>query len=244
MLTVVVITKNEADRLGRCLASVAWAAERLVLDCGSRDGTPRIARAHGARVVHTDWPGFGGQRNRGLALASQPWVLFLDADEWLEGDGREAVRGLVTRSGVAGARLRRRTHWMQRPMRHGRAYPDRQLRLARRELARWTTPRVHERLQVEGPVVDLDGHIGHAPYRNLRDHWRTVERYSALAARDLADEGRNASLADVLLRPPLRFVDAYLLRAGFLDGRAGLAMASMGALYTGSKWGRLWRAGH
>jgi len=243
VLAVVVIAKDEADRVGRCLASVAWAAELLVLDSGSRDGTTRIARAHGARVVHTDWPGFGRQRNRGMTLVSSPWVLFLDADEWLEEDARAEVEAVVAQDRVRGARLRRRTRWLGRPLRHGRTYPDRQLRLARRDHARWTTPRVHERLEVNGAVVDLTGHIGHAPYRRLSEHLSTVSTYADLAARDLADDGRQGTLVDVALRPPLRFVDAYLLRAGFLDGGAGLAVATLGALYTGRKWGTLWRSG-
>ncbi len=94
---------------------------------------------------------------------------------------------------------------------------------------------------MDGRVVDLPGHIGHAPYRRFSEHLGTVAHYADLAARDLADGGRQGTLADVVLRPPLRFMDAYLLRAGFLDGGAGLAVAALGALYTGRKWGALWR---
>jgi len=242
VLSVVVIARNEADRLGRCLASVAWAAERLVIDSGSRDGTPRIARAHGARVVHADWPGFGAQRNRGLVLASHDWVLFLDADEWLEADGREAIEAFLVAPDADGARLPRRNRWLGRPLAHGRAYPDRQLRLVRRGRGHWSVARVHEHLQVPGAVRDLTGHVGHEPYRDLSEHWNTVRSYSRLASDELGREGRSATLGDVLARPPLRFVDAYLLRAGFRDGRAGLAVAGLGALYCGMKWGRRWRA--
>ncbi len=239
VLSVVTIARDEADRLGRCLASVAWAEERLVLDAGSRDGTARIARAHGAWVVHTDWQGFVAQRNRGLALARHPWVLFLDADEWVEADAEQAIRAFLAAPDADAARLRRRTRWLGRELRHGRAYPDRQLRLMRKE-ARWVGGRVHEHVKVPGPVRDLDGHLGHEPYRDLSEHLRTVRRYSALAALDLHDEGRTVRWPELVVRPSLRFVDAYLLRAGFLDGGPGLVVAGLGALYTGSKWGRLW----
>jgi len=241
LLSVVVIARDEADRLGRCLASVAWADEVLVLDSGSRDGTPRIARERGARVVHTDWPGFVAQRNRGLARARHPWVLSLDADEWVEDDGAASIRAFLAAPDAEGARIPRRTVWLGHPLRHGRAYPDRQLRLMRRDRARWEGGRVHERAVVDGRVRTLSGHLGHEPYRNLGDHLRTLGAYSELAARDLWDQGRRVRGPELVLRPSLRFVDAYLLRAGFLDGGAGLAVAGLGALYTGSKWGRLWR---
>ena len=197
MLSVVVLTRDEADRLGRCLASVAFAHERVVLDCGSVDATESVARAHGARFVRADWPGFVAQRNRGLALATQPWVLFLDADEWLtDAAARSVTAELEAPRSAAGWRFARCNRWLGRPMRHGRWYPDRSVRCVRRGAGRWIGGRVHERLCCEGPVIDLAGDIGHEPYRDIAEHVRTIRRYSDLAAMDLRDAGRRARRRD------------------------------------------------
>jgi glycosyltransferase involved in cell wall biosynthesis len=244
VLTLVVIAVDEEDRLGRCLESVPCAVEKVVLDSGSTDGTRRVAEACGARFVRADWPGHVAQKNRALSLASQPWVLSLDADEWLEPEAAEAVARVVADppAGVDGFRFARCNHWLGTPIRHGRWYPDRKLRLVRRGRGRWVGDDPHDQLVVDGEVADLPGDIGHIPYRDMAEHLRTIDRYTAISARSLAARGVRARRRDLLLRPPLRFVDAYLLRAGFLDGGPGLALAGLGAAYTGLKWGRLWKA--
>lgn len=242
VLSLVVITHNEADRLGRCLDSVPFAAEKVVLDCGSTDGTPDVARRHGARVVCTDWPGFVVQKNRALAAVNQPWALCLDADEWLEVEAAQAIERFLRDPGPwVGFSQARCSRWAGRALRHGRAYPDRQVRGVKVGWGSWCGGAVHERLEIAGKVCALDGDIGHDPYRSVSEHLRTIERYSELAAGELAASGRQGRKRDVLLRPSLRFVDSYVLRAGFLDGGPGLAMAGLGALYTGMKWGKLWQ---
>lgn len=243
MLSLVVIAVDEADRLGRCLDSVPQAVEKVVVDSGSRDATRQVATAHGARWIRADWPGHVAQKNRALRLASQSWVLSLDADEWLEPEAAEAVAGAIASASadVDAFRLARCNHWLGRPIRHGRWYPDRKVRLVRRGAGRWVGDDPHDRLEVAGRVVDLPGDIGHVPYRSFAEHLQTIDRYTATSARSLDARGVRARRRDVLARPPLRFMDAYLLRAGFLDGGAGLALAGLGAVYTGMKWGRLWR---
>jgi len=243
VLSLVVIAMNEADRLRRCLDSVPMAVEKLVLDSGSVDHTRQIARACGARWIRADWPGHVAQKNRVLALASQPWVLSLDADEWLEPDAQAAVTHTLSapRPGIVGYRLCRCSHWQGRRIRHGRWYPDRKLRLVARGRGRWEGNDPHDQLVVDGSVADLQGDIGHVPYRSFREHLQTIDRYTATSAASLHAAGIRASRVDPILRPQLRFVDSYLLRAGFLDGAHGLALAGLGAAYTGLKWRRLWR---
>lgn len=246
MLSLVVIAQDEADRLGRCLDSVPWAVERIVVDSGSTDATREVARSHGARFVRADWPGHVAQKNRALGLATQPWVLSLDADEWLEPEAATAIRQAITDPppGVEGFRLARCNHWLGRPIRHGRWYPDRKLRVVRRGRARWVGDDPHDRLTCDGGVVDLVGDIGHVPYRDFAEHLSTIDRYTAISAATLDGRGVRARRRDVLVRPPLRFVDGYLLRQGFRDGGAGLVLAGLGAAYTGLKWGRLWQRQH
>lgn len=244
MLSLVVIAQDEEDRLERCLRSVPFADEVVVLDSGSTDRTVEVAERCGARVVRTDWPGHVAQKNRGLEQARGDWVLSLDADEWLtERAGRSIRDALAQPAGAVGFRFARCSEWQGRAIRHGRWYPDRKVRLVRRGLARWEGDDPHDRLVVEGPVRDLDGDIGHQPYRSFAEHLATMDRYTATHARSLCARGVRSHWWDVTFRPPLHFVDAFLLRRGFLDGGRGLALAGLGSAYVALKWGRLRRLG-
>ena len=245
VLSLVVISRDEEDRIGSCLASVPWAAERIVVDSGSKDRTVEEAEAAGARVIETDWPGYVKQKNRGLALATQPWVLSLDADERLDGEASaELERSLEEPDGVRGFAFQRRSLWLGRPIRYGTWGRDRKVRVAERAFARWEGRDPHDLLVVDGQTRVLQGYILHDPYRNLREHLDTIDRYSSLSAESLAAEGVRPSWWSVFIRPPFHFIQAYVLRAGFLDGAAGLAVASLGAFHVFLKWHRLrdvWR---
>jgi glycosyltransferase involved in cell wall biosynthesis len=245
MLSLVVIARDEADRIGACLDSVPFAAEKLVLDSGSRDGTPEVAERAGARVVRTDWPGHVAQKNRALDLATQPWALSLDADERLSPAAAAELEAALRDPGDAvGFSFPRLSSWLGTPLRHGRWYPDRKLRAVKRGAARWGGDDPHDLLEASGPVRELRGDILHFPYRDLSEHLATIDRYSRTHAASLASRGVRGRWWDVVGRPPLHFVDAYLLRAGFLDGVPGFAVAGLGATHTMLKWYRLWQAGH
>ena len=240
LLSLVVITRNEADRIEDCLASVPWAAERIVVDSGSTDDTVERARRAGARTLVTDWPGHVAQKNRALALATQPWVLSLDADERLSPEALDALEQALARPGRGVAfGFNRCSSWMGRPIRHGRWYPDRKVRVVRRGEGSWGGPNPHDRLEPAGEVRWLDGDILHDPYRSFDEHLHTIASYSRTSADALHAAGVRARTWDVVCRPPLHFVDAYLLRRGFLDGLPGLMVAGLGATHVLCKWGRL-----
>jgi len=236
-LTVVIIARDEVDRLPRALRSVGFADELLVLDSGSQDGTADAARALGARVVETDWPGHVAQKNRGLREARHPWVLSIDADEWVGQRLAASIRSALARDPAAdGFLVARRNHYMGRPLRAGGWYPDRRLRLVRRSMGRWVGEDPHDRLEVQGRVARLAGDLHHIPYRNPQEHLDTIERY---VERFVEVTQQRANWWDPWLRPPWRFMRGYLLQAGFLDGAAGLRVARLGARYTHLKWRRL-----
>lgn len=244
MLTLAVIAKNERDRLADCVASVTGAAQVLVLDSGSSDGTTALARDLGARVVETDWPGHVVQKNRALAMAGTPWVLSLDADERLCPVAARALNeALVDPGPYVGFGFARCSRWAGRYVRHGRWYPDRKVRAVRPDRARWVGDDPHDRLQVEGPVRWLPGHILHEPYRSFAEHRDTIARYSEISARALHRRGVRAGPVDAIARGALHFVDAVLLRLAFLDGWRGVALGVLGAWYAYRKWSLLRRMG-
>lgn len=237
-LSLVVIAKDEADRIARALCSVPSGCEVLVLDSGSVDDTVKVARAAGARVIRTDWPGFVAQKNRGLELARGTWVLSLDADEWLEPAAWPILRAHMVDS-VDGIRLARCSRWQGRPIRHGRWYPDRRVRLVRRERAIWVGEEPVDRLQVNGRVVEVDVDIQHAPYRSFAEHLKTIDRYTATAANSARARGQTATPLDPALHASWHLVDSLVLRRGWRDGWRGIALAGLGAAHTGLKWHRI-----
>jgi glycosyltransferase involved in cell wall biosynthesis len=231
MLSAVIIARDEADRIEDAIRSVAFADECVVLDSGSTDDTVARARALGARVVRTDWPGHVAQKNRALAEARGDWVLAIDADERVTEPLRAAILSAVGAPAADGYRMARRNWWLGKRLAHGHWYPDARVRLARRNAARWGGQDPHDVLIVDGVVADLAGDLDHLPYRSLAEHLATIDRYSAIDA-------RAGSWLDILARPPWHFFHGYVLRRGFLDGAPGLVVAALGAVYTLLKWSR------
>ncbi|MFT5683142.1 MAG: glycosyltransferase involved in cell wall biosynthesis [Myxococcota bacterium] len=240
-LSVVIIARNEEDRIAEAIASVSFADEVVVLDSGSTDATPALARSLGAKVVETDWPGHVAQKNRALSHAAHTWVLSIDADERVSPALAASIQTLMARAPAAdGYEMSRLSWWMGAPVRHGTWYPDRRVRLFRRDRAAWTGIDPHDIVAVEGAVERISGDIIHHPYRSLSDHLSTIDRYTARHVEVARQRGVTAGWWDVVLRPPLHFVKAYLLKRGFLDGMRGWCIAGLGATYVLVKWTRLY----
>jgi len=241
-LAACVITLNEEDRIGDCLDSVAFADELLVVDSGSTDATVEIARRRGARVIVRDWPGYAAQKNFALEQVAADWVLSIDADERVTPELAAEIGELLAAppEGIAGCSLPRRTWYLGRWIRHGGWYPDRKVRLVRRGRGRWDGGRIHERLVAEGGIRRLRGDLLHYTYRDIADHLRTIDRFTAEAAQALAARGRAGTLAGMLLHPPAKFVRTYLLKGGFLDGLPGFMVAVLGSYYVFLKYAKAW----
>jgi len=241
-LSVIVITRNEAANVAGCLASVAFADEWIVVDSNSTDATCQIARSLGANVISTpDWPGFGVQKNRALARARGRWVLSLDADEritpelaaqvrrvcGLDANRHNSIASAAEGDGkLAGYEFSRLSNFCGQWMRHGDWYPDRVLRLFRRDAGRFTDDLVHERLIVQGPIGRLDGELLHDSMPSLDDAIDKLNRYSTGRALDKFRAGQRGGLGAALSHGLWAFVRCYILRRGVLDGRLGLVLAA------------------
>ncbi len=224
-ISVVVITKNEEANIERCLGSVTWADEIVVVDSGSSDRTVEIARRFTPHVHVEAWHGFGPQKNLALARASGDWILSLDADEWVTESLREVLRSAAHERSHAAFRMPRSSSFCGRAMRHSGWWPDYVTRFVRRGKAQFSDDLVHERLIVQGTTGTLGAPLMHESYRDLEQVIGKMNLYSSLAARELHAQGRRASLATALGKALWAFVRTYLLRAGFLDGREGLLVA-------------------
>ena len=243
-LSVTIITRNESAHIEACLASVDWADERLVVDCGSTDDTVALAERAGARVVVHDWPGYATQKNFAASQATHDWILSIDADERVTPElAREIQHLLQSVPAMPGYRLPRITWHLGRWFRTTDWYPDHQLRLYDRRHGRWTPRRVHESVDVDGQPGYLTHHLQHYAYRDIAHHLDTMNRYTTLAADDMFEAGRRVGAADVIVHPIAAFLRNYVLRRGVLDGVPGVIVSAMNAYYVLLKISKLWELG-
>jgi glycosyltransferase involved in cell wall biosynthesis len=242
-LSAIVITKNEAAKIGACLDSVAFCDERIVVDSGSADETVALAESRGARVVQHAWSGFGPQKNFALSLARGEWVLSLDADERVSAALAEQIRKAIDDGDADGFEMPRLSTFCGRPMRHSGWYPDYVLRLFRREKGRFTNDPVHERVICQGRLRRLTEPLIHHPVERLEDALSRMDRYSTAGADMLVESGRKVSFFTGILRGFWAFFRTFFLRLGFLDGREGFLLAVANAEGTYYRYMKAWLRG-
>jgi glycosyltransferase involved in cell wall biosynthesis len=225
-LSATIITKNEARDLPACLASLAFCDEIVVVDSGSTDETVAIAEAHGCRVlIRTDWIGFGAQKQRALDAATGDWVLSIDADETIPPALASEIRAAIETGANAGYRINRLNIFLGKPLRHGGWYPDRHVRVVRRDLARFTPDLVHESLVVEGNVEDLAHDMPHQTYRDIDELLDKQRRY-AISGGEQRRSRHKGGVFRAARRATRTFLKLYILKLGFLDGGVGFLAAA------------------
>lgn len=228
-ISVTVITLNEVHSLETCLRSVSWAAEWIVVDSGSTDGTAELAQRLGAKVVYQEWLGYGAQKNVAHQMAGQEWVLNLDADEQvspqLAVELQEFFQTEQSMRQFAGAEMPRKTLYLGKWIRHGGWYPGYQRRLSRKNKSCWTEPSVHERLEVSGRVHRFQNPLIHDGFASIEDQVQKNLRYSREGSKDLVKSGKSASLLMLVIKTIGKFLESYIWKAGFLDGIAGLIIS-------------------
>ena len=238
--SVVIAAKDEAAEIAECVASVAWAAEVIVVENDSSDDTVAIAQSAGATVFSHQFTTIGRQRNAAIARAQHEWILVVDADE----RGTAGLRDEMARIVSAGAkdvafRVRRRNFFLGREIRHGGWERDRPVRLFRSRM-RYDERPVHEHVMTDGPVGELSEPLIHYPYASLGEYFAKLERYSRWWAEQNFARGKRTRAWTIALKPPARFLSMYVLRAGFLDGAAGVIVAALAAMSVAAKYARLW----
>lgn len=239
-LSVVIITRDEEDRLPACLDSVEFADEVVVVDSGSTDGTVALAESRGCRVIHQEWLGFGPQKRFAVLQAANDWVLCLDADERVSDKLAQGLVKLFAGGPTHKAyEMPRRNRFLGRWLHHGEGYPDWSLRLFDRRHAGWTTDPVHEVVRVQGEVGRLQGDLLHESQETLEKYLLKQNHYTTLQAERMYAAGARAMPVQMVLSPLLRFLKMYLLRLGFLDGVAGLVHIAIGCFNSFSKYAKL-----
>ena len=226
-VSAIVIACNNERIIARCIESLRWADEVVVVDSGSTDRTPEICRSLGAQVhVTADWPGHGPQKNRALGRTTGDWVLSVDSDEWITPALRdEILRTISEQSAAAAYAMPRRSSFCGRLMRHSGWWPDYVVRLFRRGAARFTDDHTHERLVVDGKVARLTEPIMHEAIVDLDQMLGKMNVYSTSSARMRVARDVRAGVLVAVVHGAWTFFRTYVLRAGFLDGREGFILA-------------------
>lgn len=243
-LSVVIIAKDEADRIARCLASVeAIADEIIVLDSGSSDDTVSIARQFTPDVHETDWPGYGKQKQRAVSMATGDWVLSLDADEELTVGMREEVNAIVCGNGDHDAyKVRWAVMLLDKQLNYG-ANSRYVLRLFRRGSADFTDADVHEAVKLNPgtSLGKLTSRLRHYSMRDFDHMMQKYDHYASLGARMRHEKGRTGGgLFGAAFRGVFVFLQLYIFRLGFLDGGPGFLIAVMHSQYAFNKYAGLW----
>tara|TARA_B100000676_G_scaffold128698_1_gene127668 strand:- start:294 stop:1031 length:738 start_codon:yes stop_codon:yes gene_type:complete len=238
-LSVTIITKNEEINIGRCLESVKWANEIVVVDTNSTDRTKEICSKYTDRVFNETWHGYGKQKNICAAHAKNKWILNIDSDEVVTPESASEIQMVLNKGPKFSVyHLPRKNYFGDRWVRFGGWYPDRILRLYNKEKVAFSEPQVHEKLTPDLDVGSLNQALLHYSYKDGDDYIQRQDRYSTLYAQEKISNGFRANWTHLYLRPPLKFLKIFILKQGFRDGSLGLFLAKNGALYTYYKYAK------
>jgi (heptosyl)LPS beta-1,4-glucosyltransferase len=239
-ISAVVIALDEGKKIAACLESLGWADEIVVVDSGSADGTPEIARRYTDKVFNVPWKGFGPQKQAAVTLAGHDVVLNVDCDERVTPELAEEIGAILSGPGMAAAyTVPRRTFLGGKEIRHCGWYPDRTTRFFDRTRARFSADLVHERVEVSGETAPLKGPLLHYPFSGIGDMIPKINRYSDLSARQMFERGRRCGILDLTLRPAFAFLKTYFLRLGFLDGVEGVVISATTSWLAFAKYAKL-----
>ncbi|MES2002963.1 MAG: glycosyltransferase family 2 protein [Bacteroidota bacterium] len=241
-ISVVIICRNEAHIIGKTIAAVnALTNDIVVVDSGSTDGTQAIVTSSGARLLETNWEGYGPNKNKGVSIAKHEWILSIDADEIVDEVLLQQLQQLSLTDQAIVYNIRFRAFLGDAMIRYGEWSNDQHIRLYNRNHVGWNEAAVHESLPFPAhtKTVTLKGYIHHYTSRNIDDFAAKTVNYAMLNAQKYHAAGKKSGWLKCHVAPAFSFIKNYLFRFGFLDGEAGFTVARMNAWYTWLKYIRL-----
>ena len=247
-LSVVIITFNEENNIGRCLDAVKGIADDIVVvDSFSNDKTEEICKAKGVRFIQHKFEGHVEQKNWAISQAKFPHVLSLDADEELSDELKKSVLAVKNNWVKDGYYMNRRTNYCGKWIYHCGWYTDKKLRLWDSRKGKFEGVNPHDKYEMtDGDKVTdfLKGDILHYSYNTIEDHYKQVEYFTSIASKMLFNQGKKTSVIIIYLSPIIKFIRDYFLKIGFLDGAAGFMVCRISAYATYLKYKKLqilWR---
>ncbi len=240
-ISATIITYNEEKNIKRCIESLDFVDEIVVVDSLSSDNTSTIAKELGAKVIEQKFLGHIDQKQLAVENAKHDWILSLDADEEVSPELKASIVELIKKPLEYDAyEMKRVSFHLGRWIRHGGWYPDKKIRLFNRQKAYWGGYNPHDKVIVNGKVGMLDGDLKHYVFTDLRHNIDTNNSYSSIMAEDLYKKGKKFSYLKLFFKPVGKFLEVYIYKRGFLDGTAGFIIA-VGASYSMFlKFAKLW----
>jgi glycosyltransferase involved in cell wall biosynthesis len=241
-LSAVVIAYNDAPNMRRCLDSLHWVDEIVVIDSHSTDGTTEICLEYTEKVFHYPFQGFGALRNQAITHAAHDWIFSLDTDEWATSEVQREIENLLAQDPAMQAYfVPRRNYFLGRRIKHCGWYPDyRQPQLFHKAHMQYREELVHEGFELRGQAGYLQSHVEQIPFRNIDQYLRKMDRYSTLMAEMMHHQGRRFRAHQLLSHPLFTFMKMFVFRGGVLDRKPGLILSILYAYYTFVKYAKLW----
>ena len=247
-ISAFVVCCNEERQIRRCLESVAWCDEIIVVDSGSTDSTISICKEFTDKIIHKDWEGYVKQKRFALGECSKDWVLNVDADEEVSVELKEEIKEILVRDRqpnaptISGYNLNRVVFFLERWWRKGGWHPEYRLRLCRRSATTWGGSDPHEKAFVTGSTARCKSELHHYTFADLADYMRRMNALSSNATQTLLNRGVKPSVFAILFRPWARFFKFYISRKGYREGLAGLIVATIEAISVFLKYSKVWEA--
>ncbi len=239
-LSVAIITLNEANHIARCIkAAQQLADEVVVVDSGSTDGTQEIAKTLGASLIDQPFLGYGRQKQFAVNATSGSWVLSLDADEVLTEALVQSIREAMEQDNVQVFQVNRLNNYLGTWLKHSGWHPDWQTRLWKRSAAQWNEANIHEGVLTDKHIGRLKGTLLHYSIQSKEQHLSTIDKYTTLSAQKLKEEGKEYKAFKRFISPPFHFIQTFIFRLGFLDGKAGFWVCWRSAYATYLKYKKL-----
>ena len=241
-ISSVVVCFNEEENIERCLKSLLWTDEIVVVDSYSKDNTVAICRKYTDKVYQRQWPGINKQKEYAVSLTNNEWVLVLDADEVVSEKLKDEI---IKRVGSDNERydgymIKRHTYYLGRWINHGGWYPDYKLRLFKKSKGYFVGEDPHDKIIVNGKIAKLKEEIYHFTYKDISHHIRTINNFSDVVSKNMLKKGTKFILPRMLMKPPIKFLETYIYKLGFLDGIPGFIIAVLSSYYVFLKYAKLW----
>lgn len=239
-ISVSIICFNEEKKIRRCLESVKWADEIIVLDSFSTDKTLDICREYTDKIHQHEFDGHIQQKNRAIDLCSNDWVFCIDADEVVTEKLRDSILKIDTNnSDYYGFAVPRKVFYLGKWINHGGWYPDYKIRFFNKKYGRWGGVNPHDTVIVKGKTSFLKGDLQHYSYENISAHLNQINKFTDIMAREYEALSKKASVINLTIRPFIKFFKMYFIKLGFLDGRRGFIIAIIASFYVFMKFVKL-----
>jgi len=243
-ISVSIICFNECKIIRKCLESVKWVDEIVILDSFSTDSTIDICREYTDKIYQHKFDGHIQQKNRAIDYCSNDWIFCIDADEVITNELRQSIIAIdLKKTEFKGFYVSRRVFYLEKWINHGGWYPDNKIRFFDRRFGMWKGMNPHDSVSVNGKTSRLIGDLLHYSYKDVSAHLSQINNFTEIQSKGYYKKGMKPYIFNLTLRPFYKFIKMYIIKFGFLDGKRGFIIAAIGAFYVFMKFVKLYELG-